>query len=241
LHKFIVNGSHSTQSEEASSSSASASVTATDATGPWLKIRNYKPKETNTTGEDAPGYGFFRLSRQVSLTPTERLSSYLITQSSKSPDLIVNLAYLKHLPRRLSESPVLASCLNVFCNCWSNFQRGLPPAQLIDARLYGLALRSLHAALNGPAQLRVETLTAMTLLQRIEVLFDVERGNHQTIHSGGMIPLMIKKGPPSLGDPLDMHLAHEVQTTLVGLGVWKLLRDLFTDMTEGCALACPSW
>ncbi|RFN44689.1 putative c6 zinc finger domain protein [Fusarium flagelliforme] len=200
--------------EEGSSPSASASVAAKDATGPWLKIRNYKPKETNSTNRNAPGYGFFRLSRQPSSTPTERLSSYLITQSSKSPDLIVNLAYLKHLPRRLSESPVLTNCLNVFCNCWSNFQRGLPPAQLIDARLYGLALRSLHAALNGPAQLRVETLTAMALLQRIEVLFDVERGNHQTIHSGGMIPLMIKKGPPSLDDPLDMHLAHEVQTTL---------------------------
>lgn len=81
----------------------------------------------------------------------------------------------------------------------------------------------------------------MTLLQRIEVLFDVERGNHQTIHSGGMIPLMIKKGPPVLDDPLDMHLAHEVQTTLVGLTLWKLLIESFADITEGCALACPSW
>lgn len=65
----------------------------------------------------------------------------------------------------------------------------------------------------------------MAILQKIELLFDVERGNHQTIHSGGMIPLMIKKGPPSLDDPLDMHLAHEAQVTLVKLGLCKLLGD----------------
>ncbi|KAJ4252866.1 hypothetical protein NW762_010772 [Fusarium torreyae] len=159
-------------------------------------------------------HGFFRLSQQPSPTPTDRLGSYLITQSAKSPELIINLAYFKHLPRRLNESPALANCLAVLCDSWTNFQRSIAPDRLIEPRLYGRALRSLHTALNGPKQLNVETLTAMTLLQRVEVLFDTRRGDHQTVHSGGMIPLMIKKGPPNLDDPLDIHLAHEVQDTL---------------------------
>lgn len=198
-----------------SSSSSEARVRAYSTTGPWFKIHGYKSSTLNpSTGADY-GRGFFRLTQQPSQTTTDRLSSHLITLSAKSPDLIINLGYFKHLPRRMNESPVLTSCLDVFCNSWTNFHLGLPPNQLIDANMYGRALRSLYAALDGPSQLRVETLTAMTLLQRIEVLFDTERGNHQTIHSGGMIPLMIKKGPPNLDDPLDVHLGHEVQVTLV--------------------------
>lgn len=167
-------------------------------------------------------HNLFSLKQQPASTDTDRLTSYLVLQCGKFPDILANLIYMKYLPRRLNESQALYDCLNFFCDCWANYRSGCPPDRLIDLRLHARALRSLQHAIDGPQQLRLETFAAVILLHRVEILFDTVRGSHVTVHSGGIIALMTKRGPPKLDDPLDAYLLLDIQGPLVSLDscVW---------------------
>ncbi|KAG9254222.1 uncharacterized protein F5Z01DRAFT_121890 [Emericellopsis atlantica] len=181
------------------------------------------------------------ISPGPSPTPGDRLGAYLAKQVGPITGMSLNLPYWKYLPSRLDNSQALCACLTVFCNSWLNYKTGLPPRQLIDPKLYGRALRSLQAAIDGPEQLKVETLASIVILHRIETLFDLIRGSHVSNHAKGLIGLLQKKGYPNLDDPLETHLLVDMQAAMVSH--WLVHRDVnfvhqsgWSDVFKQCAV-----
>ncbi|KAI6778913.1 uncharacterized protein J7T54_003849 [Emericellopsis cladophorae] len=155
--------------------------------------------------------------------------------------MLLNLSYWKYLPGRLDNSQALRASLVVFCNSWLNYKTGLPPSQLIEPKLYGLAIRSLQAAIDGPEQLKVEILASIVILHRVETLLDLIRGSHVTNHAKGLIGLLQKKGYPNFDDPLETHLIVDMQAAMVSH--WLVHRDVnfmhhsgWSDVFKRCAV-----
>jgi hypothetical protein len=230
LHKFVLNGDHTADAivgnnnnndddskDGLSSSVVQANADADKGASPWFSIdaiRSRRPEGGST-------YGFFRLAnsgpRRNPVSGVDRLVACLSAQlaTKRFATTVSNLGYLSQLPRRLSESAVLRACVLLFCDAWAKYWRGLPISELIDPRLQSRALHSLQLELSGPRQAASETLAAITLLQRLEILFGPGDGKHRTLHSAGMLSLMAKRGPPKIDDSLDVHMALDNQATLV--------------------------
>jgi hypothetical protein len=180
---------------------------------PWHAIRNKKHHFKGAS------YGFFRVAQQPLATAHDHLAAQLIYEigEKSSGDAQLVLSYLRHLPVRLSQSRALFDSLTVFCDTWANYQRGDAPDKLINPRLYSRAIHTIQKAITGPLQLKAETLAAITTLQRMEILFDADRGSHRSIHYSGILALVQKKGPPNLEDALDVEIAIENQSTAVSV------------------------
>ena len=130
------------------------------------------------------------------------------------------MSYVVHLPQRMAHSPALRDCVALFCSGWSSYLRGADPDDLVDHKAYGKALRSLQRALDSRQdQLRCETLAAISILERFDVLFDRNRGYNRTMHGRGIHSLMLKRGPPDPNDELDRRLAVENRSVLLSLWV----------------------
>lgn len=176
--------------------------------------------------QDLPGgasFGHFRLAtnepRRTLTTVSERVAArlvgYLGTEAA-SWDYLACVGYTPHLPVRLSESAALRDCVALMCSTWLNQRRGLAPERVVDRTLYCKALRSLRRALGDRGlQLRCETLAAATILERLELLFDTGTPYNRTPHVSGIETMMLRKGPPKLGDDLDVHLMLENHAALV--------------------------
>lgn len=68
----------------------------------------------------------------------------------------------------------------MLCSTWANFRRALPVEQVFKSQTYGKALRSLQSALSDESQpLRAETLAAVTIMERVEAVFDARRPGHR--------------------------------------------------------------
>ncbi|KAI1171234.1 hypothetical protein F4777DRAFT_594028 [Nemania sp. FL0916] len=142
-----------------------------------------------------------------------RFVSYLEKDAFR--ELLSSVGYTKIFPCRLGGSPVLRDCVAFFCSVWANFRRGV---QLIDRNVYDKALKTLGSALNDPQEWRKsETLAAVTLMERFELLFDARRKYHRSMHGKGVYSLMKKRGPPNPDDELDVYLALENKETVVSL------------------------
>lgn len=225
--KFVHNGCHAVFDDPIDFDRATPpTATAISSPGSQSLPRSKSPQYSmiRINSQDVEGgasYGYFRLSpgpKQYPTTVADRLSARLVAHLDRDSqrDVLLNVSYLKHIPNRLGESAALRDCIAVFVSAWSNFRRGRPMDQLIVPMLYGKALRSLQRVLNSRQVLKCETLAAITILERVEALFDRNRSQHRTMHAKGVYSLMEKRGPPSLDDPLDVHLALENQATLVG-------------------------
>lgn len=152
-------------------------------------------------------------------TRADQVAGTLVGHFEQSPVLIREFlllsGYFKHLPNRLGESAALRDCVELFTSSWANFRRGLPSDDLIDPKLYAKALRSLRHAINGKADLSCETLAAMTVMERWEIMFDNSRPLNWSAHRGGIIALMVARGPPKPEDEMDTLLALDNYLILV--------------------------
>ena len=127
-----------------------------------------------------------------------------------------NASYLEYVPPRLRNSPALRDCVALFCSAWGKYRRELTGRELISTKVYGKALRSLQRALRRPdEQLPAETPGAVTVMERCIVLFDSDKTYRPGVHMKAKHDIMRTRGPPSLGDYLDLLLAMENRPTLL--------------------------
>ncbi|KAI1763713.1 hypothetical protein GGR53DRAFT_359078 [Hypoxylon sp. FL1150] len=177
-------------------------------------------------GHDLPGgasFTHFRLHshepKKNLTTVADRVAARLIGYlgNDDAPwDILVYTGYTKHLPVRLGQNAALRDCVAVMCSTWANFKRNLPADKVLDSGLYGKALRSVQRAINDHSvQLSPETLAAVTILERLELIFKVGRPHHKAVHTVGIQDLMIRRGPPRPDDHLDVHLALENHAALI--------------------------
>ncbi|KAI2472866.1 hypothetical protein F4781DRAFT_382166 [Annulohypoxylon bovei var. microspora] len=217
LTKFINNGCHTLATEE-----PSGSETAVRFVTSGKGVKNLKSIRHQGLPSGA-SFDHFRLSsddpRKALTTVADRVAARLVgylTHEGVAWDMLASFGYNKHLPVRLSESPALRDSVALMCSAWTNSRRNVPPDQIVDSNLYGKALRSLQRSLDDrQLQLRCETLAAATILERLEIIFDTHRPYHRTRHSFGICNLMLRRGPPSPNDDLDMHLALENHASLI--------------------------
>lgn len=174
---------------------------------------------------DIPGgatYSVLRLSQEPRpnlTTVADRVAATLVRHLENGPDnaFLLTAGHIKFVPTRVGASSALRDCVALLCSTWTNFRRALSVEQLINPDVHGKALRSLQIALNDECrQLSTETLAAVTILERVEILFDARRPRHRALHGQGLYGLMLQRGPPRLGDELDTCLAFDNLGPLVG-------------------------
>jgi len=181
-------------------------------------------------------YGLFRLHTSPKRSPTttaDRLAAQLVRHlQGPQRQVLLGIAYFEFLPNRLGRSAALRDCVGLFCSAMSHCQRGTSAVGLVHlvAEPYGKAIRSVQRAINDPhEQLRPETVAAICVLERFDVLFNVYRKPHRSLHGQGICHLMYKKGPPNLNDDLDTRLALESQTTLLPYWISDGGHNFFLD------------
>lgn len=167
-------------------------------------------------------YGHFRLCsnepKKNLTTVADRVAARLVghlNDEHSSLQVMTATGYIPCLPKRLCNSTALRDCVALACSAWTNFRRNAPIDNVIDLKLHVKALRSIQKAIDGPQSLSAETLAAVSLLERLEIVFDVNRPRHRTRHARGVQSLMVKRGPPDLHDEMDIFLAIENHASMV--------------------------
>lgn len=152
-------------------------------------------------------------------TVADRVASRLVAQLESCPELIkvFQMGYLKYLPPLLSRSPSLRDTVSLFCTAWAGYRRRQPVGDFMSMEAYGKALRSLRRCLDGDKTCSMETLAAITLLERSEALFDRERKPFQISHIEGILGLIQRQGPPNREDKLYSGLIFDNMAGLVRL------------------------
>lgn len=183
---------------------------------------------------DAPGgasHSVLRLSQEPRpnlTTVADRLAASLVRHLENGSDgaFLLTLGPIKFVPARVAASPALRGCVAMLCSTWAIFRRVLPVEQVINSQAYGKALRSLQIALNDERQqLSTETLAVVTIIERVEVVFDARRPRHRAVHGQGMYRLRLKRGPPRLSDELDTCLAFDNMGSMVGTCILHMGSD----------------
>jgi hypothetical protein len=156
-------------------------------------------------------YSSFRLMARPTTTVADRLASRLVSHIKSAPDrgMILRVEYLRELPKRLSDSPCVRDSVALYCAAWASFRRGERSGEFLNMDAYGKALRSLQRALFGPRAVSIETLAAMTLLERTEHMFDRGRPSCNVSHARGIMHLLRLLGPPKPEDEVYGALVYE--------------------------------
>ncbi|KAK7212308.1 hypothetical protein V2G26_019486 [Clonostachys chloroleuca] len=147
----------------------------------------------------------------------DRVAGRLVAQLESCPELIkvFQMGYLKYLPPLLSRSPSLRDTVSLFCTAWAGYRRRQPVGDFMSMEAYGKALRSLRRCLDGDKTCSMETLAAITLLERSEALFDRERKPFQISHTEGILGLIQRQSPPNREDKLYSGLIFDNMAGLI--------------------------
>ncbi|KAK7224556.1 hypothetical protein V2G26_012559 [Clonostachys chloroleuca] len=160
-----------------------------------------------------------RISTRPKLTTlSDRIAARLVSHLDRSQEygITLRLGYLPFLPQRIPHSACLRDCVALFCAAWSNYRGRWQAGRVVTMSNYSKALRTLRNTLRGDQALSVETLAAMTLLERTEALFDWGQERCSAIHAHGIGHLITKKGYVDMNDELDVELAKENRGLLLG-------------------------
>jgi hypothetical protein len=166
--------------------------------------------------------------RRNMLLEHSRLITYLERESRFDASLV---DYFRLLPARLGSSAALRDAVACFCRGWSDSENASPSKSSVDPQAYGKALRSLQRALGDEKEkLATETLAAVSVIYRVEVLFGGQPNLQSVTHAQGIYSLMETRGPPNLDDDLDVCLAFEHQISVVSH--CQDLKSLYYKLTE---------
>ncbi|CAG9982214.1 unnamed protein product [Clonostachys byssicola] len=253
LVKFITDGNHKNSRSE-------LYVERGDASTSWVSEVCARPKGSTQSPEPecpdkrrrpaniaaipAAHLTCFRLPSKVRPLPTtvtDRLAAQLVSHLNRASDrgMILSKTYLQYIPSRLGYFPCLRDTIALFCTVWSNFRRGRQSLDFINLPAYGKAIRSLRRALGTQQAFAVETLAAVTILQRTEELFNP--GGQRMIHDQGMTTLLENIGPPESGDEFHISVLCEDYSILVPYWImsgWKNIMNespFRTPIIEGFA------
>ncbi|KFA60164.1 hypothetical protein S40285_09713, partial [Stachybotrys chlorohalonatus IBT 40285] len=164
-------------------------------------------------------------------TAAERVASRLTAYLERESRFDISLVdYFRLLPARLGSSAALRDAVAYFCKGWSDTENASPSKCSIDPQPYGKALRSLQRALRDDEErLATETLAAVSVMYRAEVLFGGQPSLQSVTHAQGIYSLMKAKGPPNLNDDLDVCLAFEHQISVTNYLLYQDGDNLYTQ------------
>ncbi|VUC29435.1 unnamed protein product [Clonostachys rosea] len=217
LVKFINNASRSKDPDSPQSdfSALETRSTPSSSPSPSLKLRKvYYSK----VGDDAAEYGLLLqvgLPRSNPTTLADRISVRLVASMEHGSEglISVHMSYLPELPKRLSASACLRDSVDLFCAAWSDSRRHRQRKELMEMPQYGKLLRSLRRALVASQACSIETLAAMTLLERTSKLFD--GGRYADLHLKGIREALIRRGLPKSEDSLEIAVTNEIHGLLL--------------------------
>ncbi|KAI1371464.1 hypothetical protein F4677DRAFT_312149 [Hypoxylon crocopeplum] len=132
--------------------------------------------------------------------------------SGTGNDLLIWGPSIRMIPQRLgSASPVLRHAVELVVTSWTNSQRDiLSPETWLDLGLYTQALGSLQKALEEfEPDIGCDTIAAQALLQKIELIYDFERGANQERHAAGLTAVISGGGPWQVFSDLGLHLTFD--------------------------------
>jgi len=121
------------------------------------------------------------------------------------------------IARRTADSVALRDSLECLLASWENLRRGCSFKELLDLKLYGKALKSLRKAMLDPEQqVSPLTLAAISLVQKMEVAYDSNKGINRQSHTDGICGIMSRQNPSQL-DETQLQLAFENMGEMVSM------------------------
>ncbi|CAG9982362.1 unnamed protein product [Clonostachys byssicola] len=161
--------------------------------------------------------------RTPPVAPVDHLSSCLVTLLEYGPEggTFLQKSPIRYIPRRLSRSnPVVVDMISLFCSVWTDHCHQQPPSQ-VTSRRYDIALRGLQNAIQKLPKGRadraqmIDTLTAITLLQKTQPLLSREADPSWGVHAVAIKHMMIEMGPPETDDSFEAALVKENRSLLI--------------------------
>ncbi|KAI1109607.1 hypothetical protein F5Y14DRAFT_22571 [Nemania sp. NC0429] len=219
--KFVVNGSHN---ELPDGSEDGVRTSGLPLASPYVGNAGRRRHDGGTVVSDPmhifiEGHSFeyssTNLLHPTPWSPPDQTIARLIACLGAAPgtghDLRIVGAFLPLIPQRLvSGNMALCHAVELLLGAWTNSRRGLPSHTWLDLRTYNRALRSLKTALNDAnVDQLTNTLTALCILQKIEVLYDFARGSNQENHAAGLIAVINKGGPAQPMVEIALHVTFE--------------------------------
>ncbi|KAI0131774.1 hypothetical protein BJ170DRAFT_717519 [Xylariales sp. AK1849] len=248
--KFVINGCHSTSAGHEKLPTVRAVRAGVDDTSRSGSEESAPDPTPCTTLIDVKGhvvqegysYHRMRLSKAKPQagpsTTADRLAAKLIycldAAAGTAHDLQMWGSSLRLMPPRLAESATLRHTMDLVITAWLNVQRNLHTTAWLDLCLYNRALRSLQDALqdaqeNPASHLTTATLSAQTLLQKVEIAYDYSRGVNQESHSAGLITVIRAGGLQQGFSELAVHLIFESFFSMLKNDVMEGRDSIFTD------------
>ncbi|KAI1200664.1 hypothetical protein F5X97DRAFT_331844 [Nemania serpens] len=219
--KFVVNGSHNELPDDSESGIETSGLPlASTYVGNAGRRRHnggtimFHPKHIFVDGHSFEHYST-NLLNPMSWSSPDRTVAHLVACLDAAPgtghDLRIVGAFLPLIPQRLiGGNMALCHAVELLLGAWTNSRQGLPSDTWLDLRTYNRALRSLKAALDDANMEQLtNTLTALCILQKIEVLYDFARGSNQENHAAGLIAVINKGGPAQPMMEMALHATFE--------------------------------
>lgn len=219
--KFVVNGSHNELPDDSESGIGTSGLPlASTYVGNAGRRRHnegtimFDPKHIFIDGHSFEHSSTNLLSPMPWNAP-DQMIAHLVGCLDAAPgtghDLRIVGAFLPLIPQRLiSGNMALCHAVELLLGAWTNSRRGLPSHTWLDLRTYNRALRSLKAALDDANMEQLtNTLTALCILQKIEVLYDFARGSNQENHAAGLIAVINRSGPAQPMMEMALHVTFE--------------------------------
>ncbi|KAI0188651.1 hypothetical protein EV127DRAFT_119290 [Xylaria flabelliformis] len=227
--KFVVNGSHNevpedgriiTDTTRLPVTSTGISSRATDRRrqqhiGEIIVLDSRNMTSIEGCGGFKYHHPFISLPQAISWNPPDKLKAHLVAcldaERGTGHDLHILGAFLPLVPQHLGDdNTALGHAVELLLGAWTNSRRGLPSDTWLDLRTYNRALRSLKAALDDANVEHLNnTLAALCVLQKTEVLYDFARGSNQENHAAGLIAVISKAGPARPMTKMALHVTFE--------------------------------
>ncbi|KAI1748473.1 hypothetical protein F4782DRAFT_542868 [Xylaria castorea] len=220
--KFVVNGSHNEVPEDGRNSintsrlsSTSTGVSRADRRRHTGDIIVLDSKNMAMNGCGFKCHSSMNLSQPIPWNPPDQLKAHLVAclgaARGTGHDLHILGAFLPLVPQHLGGGDTaLGHAIELLLGAWTNSRRGLPSDTWLDLRTYNRALRSLKAALDDANVEHLNnTLAALCVLQKTEVLYDFARGSNQENHAAGLIAVINKRGPARPMTKIALHVTFE--------------------------------
>ncbi|KAI1173233.1 hypothetical protein F4777DRAFT_458030 [Nemania sp. FL0916] len=221
-YKFVVNGSHNEVPEDVGTGVETSQISLQNTETSALDGRRYggpivmfDPKHIFIQENSRKSRSSAKLASPVPSNPPDQITSHLIECLDAAPgtgyDLRILGPFLPLVPQHMgSGNMALTNAVELLLGAWTNSRRGLPSDTWLDLRTYNMALRSLKTALDDAnVEQLTNTLTALCILQKIEVLYDFARGSNQENHAAGLIAVINRGGPARHMTEMALHVTLE--------------------------------
>ncbi|KAI0114381.1 hypothetical protein GGR51DRAFT_442430 [Nemania sp. FL0031] len=218
-YKFVVNGSHKPD-DAGNIGTSHFPLPSTDNSNTDRRRQNEggiagDPEHVFVPGRSFKAHRTINSLNLIPWSPPDQIKAQLVTCLDAAPgtghDLRILGAFVPLIPQRMgSGNMALGHAVELLLGAWTKSRRGLPSHTWLDLRTYNRAIRSLKAALNdATVEQLTNTLTALCVLQKIEVLYDFARGSNQENHAAGLIAVINKGGPAQPRTEMALHVTFE--------------------------------